>query len=112
MADEPKKLEAPKDAAAQRQRVGVRLVPGGQSDVPLFANVARVQRSAAAVIVDFGFLEPAPMQALARQARAGAKIPEAMDGRLVARIALSAEALASLHKQLDQAIKSRKAKQA
>src|SRR6266511_4091308 len=102
MADESKKTEAPKAS----RRVGIRLVPTGRSDLPLLANVARGQMSAAAVLVDFGFLEPAPLAALARRARAGEKMPEAMNGRLIARIALSSEALLALHQQLGQILRT------
>ena len=73
--------------------VGVRLVPSGDSDLPILANFARVNVSPAGVLVDFGFLEPAALNALARTARAGGKMPEAVNGRLAGRFALTPDSL-------------------
>ena len=94
-------MEASKKAG---QTVGVRLVGNGMSDVPVMANFARVHLSAPAVVVDFGFVEPAALQALASVARNGGKVPEAMDGRLAARVAMTPDAMIALHQQLGQAI--------
>ena len=106
MAEESKKTESVAAATRARsdQSVGVRLMPNGKSDVPLLANFARVQVSAPAVMVDFGFHEPAALGALAQRARNGGKMPEAINGHLAARLALSPEALVALHQQLGQAI--------
>lgn len=90
----------------QSQTIGVRLLPVGESDLPIFSNFARVQMSPSAVLVDFGFLEPNAVAALARTARSGGKMPEAIDGRLAARFALTPDALVALHQQLGQAIAS------
>jgi hypothetical protein len=88
--------------AAKTHTIGVQLVANGQPDVPMLANFARVQMSATAVVVDFGFLEPDALQALSRMAGKGEKMPAAINGRLAARIALEPEALASLYRQLGQ----------
>jgi hypothetical protein len=104
MAQESKKTEAPAAAPAALQSIGVRLVPTGDSDLPTLSNFARVQVSASGVLVDFGFIEPAGLDALARTARAGGKMPEAVNGRLAARFALTPDALVALHQQLGQAI--------
>lgn len=84
--------------------VGVQLLANGQPDVPMLANFARVQMSATAVVLDFGFLEPDGLNALSRMAGKGEKMPAAIKGRLAARIALEPEALASLYRQLGQTI--------
>jgi hypothetical protein len=99
MSAEEQHREAPKS-----HTIGVQLGASGQPDVPILANFARVQMSAPAAIVDFGFLEPDALDALARVARKGGKMPPAIRGRLAARLALSPEALATLHQQLGQAL--------
>ena len=106
MAEESKKaapsMAAP--ASPATKNVGVRLVPTGNSDLPILSNYARVQLSPSGVLIDFGFLDPAGMAALARTARAGGKVPESVNGRLAARFALTSDALVTLHKQLGLAI--------
>jgi hypothetical protein len=91
-------------AGAKQTTVGVRLVPTGESDLPVVSNYSRVQVSSAGVLVDFGFLEPAGLEMLARTARAGGKMPEAVQGRLAGRFALTPDALLALHQQLGQAV--------
>ena len=86
------------------QNIGVRLVPTGNSDLPIFSNFARVQLSASGVLVDFGFIDPAGLAALARTANAGGKMPESVNGRLAARFAITPDVLVALHQQLGQAI--------
>jgi hypothetical protein len=90
--------------APKTHTIGVQLVANGQPDVPMLANFARVQMSAPAVVVDFGFLEPDALKALSRMAGKGEKVPAAMKGRLAARIALEPETLVSLYQQLGQSI--------
>ena len=104
MANESRKTEAPAADPKAPQSIGVRLVPTGDCDLPILSNFARVQLSSSGVLVDFGFIEPAGLEALARTARAGGKMPEAVTGRLAARFALTPDALVALHQQLGQAI--------
>lgn len=102
--EESKKTASDPAKAPAAPNVGVRLIPQGDSDLPVLSNFARVQLSPSGVLVDFGFLEPAGLAALARTARAGGKMPEAVGGRLAGRYLLTAESLVSLHQQLGQAI--------
>ena len=104
MAAEEQEKAAPPPAGARAaaKAIGVRLVPAGDGDLPVVANFARVQVSSSGVLVDFGFLEPAGLDMLARTARAGGKMPEAVQGRLAGRFALTPEALLALHEQLGQ----------
>lgn len=89
MAEERNTAAQPSAAAdsrgGQSQTIGVRLLPVGESDLPIFSNFARVQMSPSAVLVDFGFLEP---------------------NAVAARFALTPDALVALHQQLGQAIAS------
>jgi hypothetical protein len=91
-------------SGAKQPAIGVRLIPTGDSDLPILSNYTRVQMSSAGVFVDFGFLEPSGLDMLARTARAGGKMPEAVQGRLAARFALTPDALLALHQQLAQVI--------
>jgi hypothetical protein len=104
-AEQDQKAEAPAAAApAAGRNIGVRLVPSGNTDLPIVSNFTRVQLSSVGVLVDFGFLEPVALDALARTARAGGKIPETISGRLASRFALAPDVVAMLYQQLGQAI--------
>lgn len=92
------------EQSKSNQSVGVRLVSKGGEDLPVMANFARVQVSVPLMVIDFGFVEPAALNAVSNAARTGSKIPESMDGRLAARVALTPDALISLHQQLGQTI--------
>ena len=95
---------AAEPAAAERKPLGLRLVPSGDSDQPVFANVCNVNVAPGVAFIDFGFLEPAMLTALPRVARQGGKLPERIEGRLAVRVALGVEALASLHQQLGRVL--------
>ena len=107
MAEEQDKVTQPAAgtrAGAKQSAIGVRLIPAGESDLPILSNFTRVQMTSSGVFVDFGFLEPAGLDMLARTARAGGKMPEAVQGRLAARFALTPDALLALHQQLAQVV--------
>ena len=93
---------AAKEAAKQpaKQAVNLQLVPANGSDQPVLANVTLVEPTAGVALLDFGFLDPGAMAALNRMARAGKQVPERLNGRLAARVAISYEALATLHQQI------------
>lgn len=84
--------------AAERKAIelGVRLVPSNDSDQPLFANYTVVNATPGVAFIDFAFLEPAVLAALPR----ATKLPERIDGRLVARVALTPDTLQNLSRQL------------
>lgn len=93
---------AAKEAAKQpaKQAVNLQLLPADGSDQPVLANVTLVEPTAGVALLDFGFLDPGAMAALNRMARAGKQVPERLNGRLAARVAISYEALATLHQQI------------
>ena len=93
---------AAKEAAKQpaKQAVNLQLMPANGSDQPVLANVTMVEPTAGVALLDFGFLDPGTMAALSRMARAGKQVPERLNGRLAARVAISYEALATLHQQI------------
>ena len=90
--------------AGERKPLGLRLVPSGNSDQPVFANVCNVNVAPGVAFIDFGFLEPAMLSALPRVAKQGGKLPERIEGRLAVRVAMGVEALASLHQQLGRVL--------
>lgn len=110
--DEGKKDDVKTPAAATAaaspptQGVNVQLVPAGQSDQPLLANFTNVHPASGVAIVDFGFLDPGALNAISQLARSGKKIPERIQGRLGARIALPYDALATLHQQLGRLLQA------
>ena len=91
---------------AQEKTVGlnIRLAPVDNSDQPVLANFTRLNGAPGMVFVDFGFLEPASLDALSRLARSGGKIPETLTGKLAVRVALGFDTLAALHQQLGQVV--------
>ena len=88
--------------AGQRVQLGIRLQPVSDSDQPVFANFTVVQGAPGTVFVDFGFLEPSVMPALARQVKSGGKLPDSINGRLACRVALGVDVAAQLAQQLNQ----------
>ena len=98
--------EAAASKGAQHVQLGMRLQPVNHSDQPIFSNFTVVQGAPGTVFLDFGFLEPSVMPALARQARSGGKMPEAINGRLACRVALGLDAAVQLVQQLDQHLRS------
>src|SRR5262245_48017118 len=106
MADAKGKKEGEQatPAAQAQKQLGLRLVPMGNSDQPVFANVCNVNVAPGVAFIDFGFLEPAMLTALPQVARQGGKLPERIDGRLAVRVALGVEALASLHQQVGRVL--------
>jgi hypothetical protein len=89
--------------AAERKAIelGVRLVPSNDSDQPLFVNYTVVNATPGVAFIDFAFLEPAVLAALPR----ATKLPERIDGRLVARVALTPDTLQNLSRQLGKLLR-------
>ena len=90
----------------QEKTVGlnIRLAPVDNSDQPVLANFTSLNGSPGMVFIDFGFLEPAALDAFSRLARSGGKIPETLSGKLAVRVALGYDTLATLHQQLGQVV--------
>jgi hypothetical protein len=102
---EPKAETKPQAAA-----VSVRLTPVDNSDQPRLANYSTLNVSPGIVYLDFGFVEPRAVSALERAAKAGKDMPKAIDGKLVARIALGMDGLHALHGQLSRLVAQMKPK--
>jgi hypothetical protein len=98
-----------KDEAApakQGTSLAIRLLPVDNSDQPVLANYANVNVAPGMVFIDFGFLEPAMLQALPRVAKAGGKLPESVNGKLAVRVAMGFDGVNMLHQQLSRLIAS------
>jgi hypothetical protein len=78
--------------------LGVRLTPVDNSDQPLFANYTNVHATPGVAFLDVAFLEPSVLASLPRVE----KVPETINGKVVARIALTPDALQNLAAQLNQ----------
>jgi hypothetical protein len=107
MADAKKDAAAAKaDTQADNKNVGlnVRLNPAGTSDQPIFSNFTNVNVAPGTVFIDFGFLEPGVLSALPQMVRDGTKLPESINGRLSARVAMGLDAMVNLNQQLTRVI--------
>jgi hypothetical protein len=85
--------------------MALRLMPVRDSDQPIVANYTALNVAPGMVFIDFGFLEPGMLAALPRVAREGGKLPETINGKLAARVALGYDAVAGLHRQLGSVLK-------
>ena len=93
-------------AGAQRLQVGIRLQAVDGSDQPVFSNVTAVQGAPGTVFLDFGFIEPSALPAVARLAQTGGKLPETISGRLACRVAVSVDTALQLASQLEQHLRA------
>lgn len=96
MAEAPKQ----KPAKTESHQLRLKLMPANQSEQPILANTTLVTPASGFVYVDFGFIEPGVMPALGELARQGNKLPEEINGRLAARVALAFDTVQQLHQQL------------
>jgi len=91
---------------AEAMRMGIRLVPAGNSDQPVVANYTMLNVAPGMAFIDFGFLEPSVLSAIPRVAKQGGKLPESINGKLAVRVAMGYDALANLHQQLGRVLAS------
>lgn len=85
----------------QAVTVTVQLKPVNNSDQPLSVNYTGCSVAPGVVYLDFGFVEPALLAALSRNAKAGQPIPTMVEGKLAVRVGLGYDALQNLYRQLD-----------
>ncbi len=82
--------------------LNIRLVPRDHADQPVMANYSTVTVAQGIAYLDFGFIEPALLAAVARAAQENKPLPKEVQGRLASRVALPLDALLRLHQQLQQ----------
>lgn len=86
--------------------VNVRLKSLGDADQPTLANYSHVSLAQGLAYVDFGFLEPGLLSAVAQRAQKGETLPKQLDGTRIVRLALPFDAVIRLHQQLQQVVAS------
>ena len=96
MTDEIK----PQPTRSDAKQLRLKLTPTNNSEQPILANTTAVVPGPGFVYVDFGFVEPSVLPTLGQMARQGSKLPEQIEGRLAARLALSLDVVQQSHQQL------------
>jgi hypothetical protein len=89
--------------------LNVHLKPNDPSGHPRAANYTNVRVAQGMIFVDFGFIEPALLGAIATAAKDGQAAPKAIEGQLVTRVAMGTDVLARLHRQLHDVLVSLRA---
>lgn len=82
----------------------MRLKPSESSAHPLPTNYTNVEVAQGIAYVDFGFIEPGLLGAIAKTAKDGQAAPEGLEGHLVIRVAMGVDVLARLHQQIQQVL--------
>ncbi len=96
-------MSEPKDKTLQ---LNVRLKPSEASAHPLATNYTNVGVAQGIAYVDFGFIEPALLGAIAKTAKDGQAAPKGLEGHLVTRVAMGVDVLAWFHQQIQQVLVS------
>lgn len=84
--------------------LNVRLKSNDSSAHPKAANYTHVGIAQGIAYVDFGFIEPTLLGAIANTAKNGQAAPKGIEGHLVTRVAMGVDVLARLHQQLQQVL--------
>ena len=84
--------------------LNVRLKPSDSSAHPRAVNYTNMGVTQGGAYLDFGFIEPALLAAIAKTAKDGQVAPKGLDGYLVTRVAMDVGALARLHQQIQQVL--------
>ena len=86
--------------------LNVRLKPSDSSAHPRAANYTNIGIAQGIAYLDFGFIEPAVLAAIAKTAKDGQVAPKGLDGHLVSRVAMDVSALVRLQQQIQQVLVS------
>jgi len=92
------------DATDKTIAFNVRLKPTESSAHPRATNYTNVGVAQGIAYVDFGFIEPTLLAAIAKTAKDGQAAPKGLDGALVTRVAMGVDVLARLHQQIQQVL--------
>jgi len=84
--------------------LNVRLKSQDSSAHPRATNYTNVGVAQGIAYVDFGFIEPTLLGAIAKTANDGQPAPKAIEGQLVTRVAMGVDVLARLHQQIQQVL--------
>jgi hypothetical protein len=94
-------MSEPKD---QTIALKVRLKPIESSAHPRATNYTNVGVAQGIAYVDFGFIEPALLAAIAKTAKDGQAAPKGLEGSLVTRVAMGVDVLVRLHQQIQRVL--------
>ena len=84
--------------------LNVRLKPSDSSAHPRATNYTNVGVAQGIAYVDFGFIEPALLGAIAKTAKDDEAAPKGIEGHLVSRVAMGVDVLARLRQQIKQVL--------
>lgn len=82
------------------------LSPSKSSAHPRATNYTNVGVAQGIAYVDFGFIEPALLAAIAKTAKDGQAAPKGLEGALITRVAMGVDVLARLHQLIEQVLVS------
>ena len=94
-------MDEPKDKTIA---LNVRLKPSESSAHPRATNYTNIGVAHGIAYLDFGFIEPALLGAIAKTAKDGQAAPKGIEGQVVARVAMGVDVLARLHQQIQQVL--------
>ncbi|NGZ97587.1 MAG: hypothetical protein CV089_15955 [Nitrospira sp. WS110] len=94
-------MSEPKDITIA---LNVRLKPSDSSAHPHAVNYTNVGISQNIAYLDFGFIEPAFLAAIAKTAKESQAAPKGLEGHLVTRVAMDVGALVRLQQQIQQVL--------
>ena len=86
--------------------LNVRLKHSESSAHPRAANYTNVGIAQGIAYLDFGFIEPALLAAVAKTAKDGQAAPKGLEGHLVTRVAMDIGSLTRLQQQIRQVLAS------
>lgn len=109
MVDDKNILTQDKDEMTQpaAKQVSIRMSPGEQTGQSLYSNFASVNGGQGVVIVDFGFLDSQNLNTLNRITRSGESLPDAINGKMTSRMAISIDTAHHLSQQLNQLLSTK-----
>ena len=84
--------------------LNVRLKSSEPSAHPRSTNYTNVGVAQGIAYVDFGFIEPALLGAIARTAKDGQSAPKGIEGQLVTRVSMGVDVLVRLHQQIQHVL--------
>jgi hypothetical protein len=84
--------------------LNVRLRPSESSAQPRASNYTNVGAAQGIAYLDFGFIEPTVLAAIAKTTKDGQAGPKGLEGALVTRVAMGVDVLVRLHQQIQQVL--------
>lgn len=84
--------------------LNVRLKPSESSAHPRAATYTNVATAQGIAYLDFGFIEPTALAAVAKTPKNGQAASRGLDGHLVTRVAVDIGTLTRLHQQIQQVL--------